>query len=85
MDEDGAVMLEPRFSFNAAIVGSSQTEHGDVFVYDYDKLVQVHVDMGMSHDEAVEYTDYNTVRAVMYMGERKPVILMPIEKDDIPI
>jgi hypothetical protein len=30
---------------------------------------------GMSYEEAQEFTDYNTVRALAYMGERKPVLV----------
>lgn len=34
---------------------------------------------GMTHEEAVEWLDYNTVRSVPYMGEFKPIIIYDIE------
>ena len=34
---------------------------------------------GMTHEDAVEWLDYNTVRSVPYMGEFKPIIIHDIE------
>ena len=30
---------------------------------------------GMTHEEASEFVDYNTVRAIPYMGAQKPVLV----------
>ena len=51
------------------------------FLYDYDLLVQAFAesfDDGTSEDpetDAVEWIDYNVVRALPYYGERAPMIL----------
>lgn len=34
---------------------------------------------GMTHEEAIEFIDYNTVRACPYMGSQAPIILRSIE------
>lgn len=30
---------------------------------------------GMSEEEAIEFIEYNTIRAIPYMGEKSPIIL----------
>jgi len=40
-------------------------------VYDYDKAVQLFVDDGMSHEDAVEWMEFNVVGA--WMGENTPI------------
>ena len=35
---------------------------------------------GMEYEEAMEFIDYNTVRACTYMGEQAPIILYRIEE-----
>ena len=35
---------------------------------------------GMEYEEAMEFIDYNTVRACPYMGEQAPIILYRIEE-----
>jgi hypothetical protein len=72
---DGAAILEPQESYNPALVGTANAGHGDVFVYSYTSLVNVHKSQGMTRDEAVEFTDYNTIRALDYMGSRRPVVV----------
>lgn len=47
-----------------------------VAVYDYEKCVKVLMDRdGMSHEEATEYLDFNTVGA--YVGQHGPLYLIP--------
>lgn len=77
MGHDGTVILEDP-SFNDAIVGI--TEDGRL-VYSCEKMVhQLSHDDGMSEQEAQEFIDYNTVRAIPYMGEKRPIIVYPIEE-----
>ena len=33
-----------------------------------------------SYEDAVEWIDYNTIRALPYMGEGAPIIMYPLEK-----
>lgn len=45
-------------------------------VYDYYKMVEsLHSGEKMSYDEAREFIDYNTIRALPYMGPKAPIIL----------
>lgn len=69
--EEGVVFDNPDYA-DAAI---GYTEEGAV-VYDYDKMVEhlVKTD-GMAAEEAMEFIDYNTVRAIPYAPDPKPIIL----------
>lgn len=35
---------------------------------------------GMEYSEAIEFIEYNTIRAIPYMGGRGPIILYPIDE-----
>jgi hypothetical protein len=49
-------------------------------VYSYNKCVQSIVEKGeMTLEEAEEWIDYNTIRAIPYMGEFKPIMMYEIE------
>ena len=73
--EDAVLFIKP--DFDNAIVGV--TEEGQV-VYDFDKMVE---DMaqrdGISGLEAIEFIGYNTMRAIPYMPNPKPIIMYSIE------
>ena len=61
------------FSYDTALIGVS---HDDRVIYDYDMMVEWLVeDQGFSEEEAVDWIDYNTLRALPYMGEDGPIIL----------
>ena len=65
-------------SYDGSIVGV--TTDGRV-VYDYDKMVEelMH-DEEWSHEEAADWIDYNTIRALPYAGENGPIIMFSILK-----
>lgn len=72
----GYALFEPEH-YDDGIVGV--TDEGNV-VYSYEKLAEALMEHdGMTHEEAVEWLDYNTVRSVPYMGEFKPIIIYDIE------
>ena len=53
------------------------------FVYDYDKMVQWIVEtQGWDELEAVEWIEYNTIRALPYMGEGAPIVMYGVELDE---
>ena len=67
--------------YDEAIVGV--TDEGQV-VYDYDKMVQILVERdGMEEMEAIEWIEYNTIRALPYV-ENAPIIMhrLRLEDDD---
>ena len=71
------VITLSNYSYDDALIGV--TEDGRA-VYDYDKMVMWLVEtQGFTEEEAVEWIDYNTVRALPYMGENAPIILYPVE------
>lgn len=72
--KDGTVLLEPREDFDPCIIGYCD-EKGRL-EYSYEKVVEMFMSReGWSIDEAVEWVDYNTVRACRYI-ENSPAILM---------
>ena len=71
--EDSIVFENP--SYIDAIVGFSDT--GRV-IYDYDLMIESLMKAdGMDMEEAAEFIDYNTVRALPYCSpsEKRPIIL----------
>ena len=75
-EEDAVVLENPDFA--DAVVGVS--DEGRV-VYDYGRMVRSLMrEDGMDEEEAREFIDYNTIRALPYMGDRRPVVLYDIEE-----
>ncbi|MCM1163926.1 MAG: helix-turn-helix transcriptional regulator [Muribaculaceae bacterium] len=75
--EETVILENPNY-LNALI---GVTEDGRL-VYSYDEMVEhLMAYEGMSEDEAVEFIEYNTVRAIPYMGEHAPIIIHPINLD----
>ena len=67
--------------YDEAIIGV--TDEGLV-VYDYDKMVQILVERdGMEEMEAIEWIEYNTIRALPYV-ENAPIVMnrLRLEDDD---
>ena len=64
-------------SYDGSIVGV--TTDGRV-VYDYDKMVEeLMQDEKWSYEDAVEWIDYNTIRALPYAGGNGPIIMYSIQ------
>ena len=62
-----------RPDFDDAIIGVS---HDGGVVYNYDAMVQSLVDRDhMTREEAVEFIDYNTIRAIPYAPDPKPIVV----------
>ena len=74
---DEAVVLENP-DYLSAVVGVS--EDGRV-VYDYDGMVRHLMEQeGMDAEEAAEFVDYNTIRALPYMGDKAPIVVHGLEE-----
>jgi len=59
--------------YDTAILG--YTDDGRL-VYSYEKMVDWLVkNDGMTPDDAAEWIEYNTIRAIPYMGEKAPIIV----------
>ena len=73
--EDAVGLETPDFA--DAVVGAS--DDGRV-VYDYERMVRSLMRKdGMDEEEAREYIDYNTIRALPYMGDKAPIVVYGIE------
>jgi hypothetical protein len=69
--EDSVVFDNPEY--DDAIIGV--TEEGNV-VYDYEKMINILAERDeMSRLEAAEFIDFNTVRAIPYAPDPKPIIM----------
>jgi len=67
--------------FDEAIIGVCEgisVQHNPKVAYDYDKVIDANMKMGMSYDEAVEFFDFNQGGA--YMGENTPVFITRIKQ-----
>ena len=60
-------------SYESAIVGLSSNYE---VIYDYDLMIEYLIKDGMSLDDAIDFIEYNTMRAIPYVHSRnKPIIL----------
>ena len=76
LPEDAIVF--DNMSYDGSIVGVTT---GDRVVYDYDQMIEeLMEDEGWSYEEAAEWIDYNTIRALPYAGENAPIIMYKILK-----
>lgn len=70
------VVLLANYSYDTALIGV--TEDGRA-VYDYDKMVAWLVETeGFTELDAIEWIDYNTIRALPYAGDKAPLIMYPL-------
>lgn len=60
--------------YDKSIIG--MTEDGRL-IYSFELMVQEFMeDEGCDETEAIEWLEYNTLRALPYLGERAPIIMM---------
>lgn len=65
------------YSYDSALIGVS---HDDRAIYDYEKMIDWLIEEeNMTDNEAVEWIEYNTIRALPYMGADAPIIMYPLE------
>ena len=65
--------------YDDALIGVSEDGRA---IYDFEKMVDWLVDKyGWTDEEAVEWIEYNTIRALSYFGEDAPIIMygLPLE------
>lgn len=61
------------FSYDTALVGVTTNNQA---VYSFDKMVEWLMETeGWSMEESIEWIDYNTIRALPYMGAEAPIIV----------
>lgn len=75
LPEDSIVLDDS--SFDGSIVG--YTDYGNV-VYDFDKMVEEYMmDNECSVEDAIDWITYNTMRAIPYFPDPKPIVMYPLE------
>ena len=73
---EGTVFFENP-SFVKAITGITDSEQ---LIYDYDLMIAAAMEEeGWDAESAIEWIEYNTIRALPYMGDDSPVILYPLK------
>lgn len=67
------VLLLSDYSYDDALIGVTTDNRA---VYAFDKMVNWLIEKhDFSLDDAIEWIDYNTIRALPYAGERGPIIV----------
>ena len=62
--------------YDDALIGVSEDGRA---IYDFEKMVGWLINKyGWSDDESVEWIEFNTLRAIPYMGEGAPIIMYPL-------
>lgn len=60
-------------SYDDALIGVS---HDNKAIYSYEKMVDWLCKRdGITREEAAEWIDYNTIRAIPYFGEKAPIVM----------
>ena len=69
------VIIFKNFSYDDALIGVSEDNRA---IYDFNKMVEwlIHTE-NFTEEEAIEWIEYNTIRALPYMGENSPIIMYP--------
>lgn len=64
------------YSYDSALIGVSEDGRA---IYDYEKMIEwLMEEEEWSETDAIEWIDYNTLRAIPYMGENAPIIMYPL-------
>lgn len=72
LDFSDAIIFENP-DYDAAIIGVSSD---DRVVYDYDEMIAcLMLEENMTMEEAMDFIDYNTIRALPYAGADAPIVL----------
>lgn len=67
------VIILKNYSYDDALIGVTEDNRA---VYDFDKMVGWLVDNhGLTDEDAVEWIEYNTIRALPYFGDKAPIIM----------
>lgn len=71
------VVIFENYSYDDALIGVTEDNRA---VYDFDKMVEWLCEKeGFSTEEAIEWIEFNTIRALAYAGEDAPIIMYRLE------
>lgn len=70
------VVIFKNYSYDDALIGVTEDNRA---VYDYERMVEwLCREEHLSYEEAAEWVDYNTIRALPYFGEAAPIVIYPL-------
>ena len=70
------VVYLTNYSYDTALIGVTEDNRA---VYDFEKMVEWLVETkGFTQEEAIEWIEYNTIRALPYM-QNSPIIMYPLQ------
>lgn len=73
---DGVKYLT-NYSYDSALIGVTEDNRA---VYDFGLMIEwLMIEEDFEYEEAIEWIEFNTLRAIPYMGEGAPIIMYPIE------
>lgn len=65
------------YSYDDALIGVSEDGRA---IYSYERMIEwLMNEEGWTDNEAVEWIEYNTIRALPYFGEGAPIIMYELE------
>lgn len=74
--EDSIVFENP--DYDSAIIGYDDNDYR--IIYDYELMVEDLMEKdNISYEDAVDFIDYNTIRAIPYAGNKAPIVLRRID------
>lgn len=75
LDDDSIVFDRPAFDNSIIAITTDRRA-----VYDYHKMVvELMEDDGISEEEAIDWIEYNTLRAIPYAGDMAPIVVFMLE------
>ena len=73
LGEDINMIVFKDFDYDSALIGYSEDYRA---IYDYDLMIEYLMnEQGMSDIDAIEWIEYNTLRALPYYGQEAPIIM----------
>ena len=71
------VVVLSNYSYDDALIGVTTDNRA---IYDYDKMVEWLCNtQDISVEDAMEWIDYNTIRALSYAGDKGPIIMYKLQ------
>lgn len=77
---DEVIIILENYSYDSALIGVSDDNRA---IYDFDKMVEwiIKVEEFEDEIEAIEWIEYNTIRALPYIGENAPIIMYSLHNE----
>lgn len=70
------VIILRNYSYDDALIGVTEDNRA---VYDYERMIEwLCREENFSEEDAIEWIDYNTIRALPYFGDKAPIIIYPL-------